>query len=326
MSERTCPNCGERSEDAKFCPECGERLPVFGADEGDAPPRPDEADTVESSAGPPPPPPPVGETLPGEERDVAEAPDVAGAELSGSELPPSEPPDAPAPFDPDVTERASEEFEADEQEALTPETLEPRGPHHDPIVAGATPMQQAAEDARAPAPPVDGQLRCPNCHEAVYEGDRVCWACSRALEGPEEPAEPRRAPEGPPGGPPSSGAPVERSAYVRPAPEETSRPPEPSRPRPAGEPSDQVSAYAWWAFGLGLLSVFTCGALGLLGIVAVWLGISSARRDGGPIAIAGAIFGVIGLLMLLAWLIGFAIVMPEMTRPSPMHIMLPTFL
>ncbi|MFO8078668.1 MAG: hypothetical protein R6V07_00055, partial [Armatimonadota bacterium] len=92
-----------------------------------------------------------------------------------------------------------------------------------------------------------------------------------------------------------------------------------------GEPSGDVMSYAWWSFGLGLLSVFTCGILGLLGIASLWLGISAARRNAGPVAIAGAVFGAIGILMLLAWVIALAIMMPEMMRNGPTHIMLPTF-
>jgi hypothetical protein len=85
-------------------------------------------------------------------------------------------------------------------------------------------------------------------------------------------------------------------------------------------------SYAWWSFGLGLLSVFTCGVLGLLGIASLWLGISAARRDGGPVAIAGAVFGAIGLLMLLAWVVALAIAMPEMMGPGgPTHIFISPF-
>lgn len=316
MPERTCPNCGTTVEDAKYCPECGEPLT------GPAESKP-EAGKEEAPGMPGPPPPPPPEERPLEE----EPPEVAGAEESGPDLPPSEPPTAAEPFDAPTARRAGEASEA--EGPVTPEDLEPRGPHDDPVVAGATPMQQAAEDARAPAAPVDGQLRCPSCGESVYEADRVCWSCSRRLEpaAVEEPAEPPpRTPEE--GAEPASGAPAavpaparETQAAPRHAPSAATR----QREEDGGEPSGDVMSYAWWSFGLGLLSVFTCGILGLLGIASLWLGISAARRNAGPVAIAGAVFGVIGILMLLAWVIALAIMMPEMMRNGPTHIMLPTF-
>jgi hypothetical protein len=169
-------------------------------------------------------------------------------------------------------------------------------------------------------------LRCPNCGEAVYEADRVCWNCSRRLE-PVAVEEPAEAP--PKGAEPASGAPAAVPAPAREPQAAAPRqaPPAATRHREegGGEPSGDAMSYAWWSFGLGLLSVFTCGILGLLGIASLWLGVSAARRNAGPVAITGAVFGAIGLLMLLAWVIALAIMMPEMMRNGPTHIMLPTF-
>lgn len=307
MSETTCPNCGKTVPDWKHCARCGHPLT-------------EEARAEQTAA------------REAEDEDAA-PPEVAGAQQSGAETPPSVPPASefapsseegpPPPPPPEGAERPG----------VTPESVQPRGPHQEPVVAGATPIQQAAEDARSPGPAVDGQARCPNCGEAVYAGERVCWSCSRRLDTAEPTAE-RQPQPAPGGGPPASGAPVSRRAPSEPAAAPRADGPAPQRPPsaaetpqkgPAREPSSEAVSYAWWSFGLGLLSVFTCGVLGLLGIASLWLGISSARRDGGAVAIAGAVFGAIGLLMLLAWIIALAIVMPGMMRPGPTHIILPTF-
>jgi hypothetical protein len=79
-------------------------------------------------------------------------------------------------------------------------------------------------------------------------------------------------------------------------------------------------AYAWWSFGLGLLSVFSCGLLGLVGIASIWLGLIAHRRNAGPVAIAGVVAGVIGLLMLLAWAVAMVVMMPRIFPSGPMHI------
>jgi len=255
---------------------------------------------------------------------------AAGAEESGSETPPSTPPAVPEVEEPAAP--APEPGEPPpppppETEGLTADSLEPRGEHREPAVAGATPMQQAAEEMRTPAPPIDGQLRCPDCGEAVYEGERVCWSCGRRLEGQEQAAETAE----PLSAPPTSGAPAVAEAQAEAARAPTragaagysgaARP----QQRPRRRPSEEATGSAWWAFGLGLLSVFTCGVLGLLGVAAIWLGVSAARRDGGPVAVAGAVFGAMGLLMLLAWIIALAIAMPELLRPGPTHIVIPSF-
>lgn len=318
MSERICPNCGEAVSDANFCLECGEPLaPAADSDE----------DASEAPAGGVPP-------LPSEEAAAASegiGSAEGGAEQSGTDLPASEPPAAPAGEG--EGESAEEPAGESEEEGVVPDEVQARGPHQEPVVAGATPMQQAAEDARAPAAPVDGQLRCPDCEEAVYGGERVCWSCSRRLEVGEpqaeagSPAEARQAPEG---GPPASGGPVARQVpQTASAPDARSgyselaeQPQQRARP----EASDEAMSYAWWSFGLGLLSVFTCGILGLLGIASLWLGVSAARRDAGPVAIAGIVFGAIGLLMLLAWIVALAIAMPQMMQSGPTHIILPVFM
>jgi hypothetical protein len=316
MPERTCPSCGETVPDAQYCLECGEPLK-----------EPEDAGPLASEEGAVPPLP--SEESPGDQEDAAPG-QPGGYEQSGADLPPSQEPP-----------RSAEEAAASEEQApvegrgdgVQPEELQARGPHQEPVVAGATPMQQAAEDARAPAPPMDGQLRCPDCGEAVYSGERVCWSCSRRLEVGEVQTE---AEEPEPGGPPEAAGPVPRqvptatggaggtaptgqvSGYSTAAeqPQQRTRP----------EPSDEAMSYAWWSFGLGLLSVFTCGVLGLLGIAALWLGVSAARRDAGPVAIAGAVFGAIGLLMFMGWVVALAVAMPQMMQSAPTHIILPVFL
>ncbi len=311
MSQRTCPNCGETVPDGKYCAECGAPL----AESEDASGA-EEAREEPSEDALPPPPEEAGEPV-----EAEEPAEVAGAEQSGTDIPPSEPPTAAAPQQPAVSEGEEEPSEA---VGVSPDELEPQGPHQEPKVAGATPMEQATESARAPGPPLDGQLRCPHCGEAVYEGERVCWNCSRRLEAPEE--EPTERPQ-PPAGEPASGAPAVGPEQPRSGREDTERVSGAARPqeRPAAEPSEEAMSYAWWSFGLGLLSVFTCGVLGLLGIAAIWLGISATRRDAGPVAIAGTVFGVMGVLILIAWVIALAIAMPQLLHARPTHVMLPGF-
>ena len=84
----------------------------------------------------------------------------------------------------------------------------------------------------------------------------------------------------------------------------------------------EVSGAAWWAFGLGLASVFTCGLLGILGPFAIWLGVGANRRGGGPVAVAGIVFGILGTLILIVWLLVFALVGYFDVRP-PTHTLLP---
>ncbi len=153
--------------------------------------------------------------------------------------------------------------------------------------------EAAPRDVRPRAAfPADGQRRCPHCGEALYRGERVCWRCGRAVEdyaaAVEEP--PAQTVEPEPAGP------VPQPAAAPPA----------RGPRPAADAvSPDVAASAWWSFALGLLSVFTCGVLGLLGIPALWLGIVAGRRGGGAVAVAGVVFAVVGLLMLAVWLVAF---------------------
>ena len=85
----------------------------------------------------------------------------------------------------------------------------------------------------------------------------------------------------------------------------------------------EVSGAAWWAFGLGLASVFTCGLLGILGPFAIWLGVGANRRGGGPVAVAGIVFGILGTLILIVWLLVFALVGYFDVRP-PTHTLLPS--
>ncbi len=198
---------------------------------------------------------------------------------------------------------------------VAPDELESHGPHQEPEVAGETPLEQAAEDIRqSEAVAADGQRRCPYCGEAVYEGETVCWACKRRIEEPQEPQETEQGPVAEP----EPGAPVARPSEAAP-PSTASRPQAP----PGAEPTAEARSYAWWSFGLGLVSVFTCGALGLLGIAAIWLGVIAHRKDAGPMAVAGIVFGALGLLMLLAWIIGLALMLPGWIHSGPTHVLAP---
>ncbi|HCA46485.1 MAG TPA: hypothetical protein DEP45_03710 [Armatimonadetes bacterium] len=243
-------------------------------------------------------------------------PQQVGAELSLSDLPPSMPPqDAASSALPE--DRGAGEEAASFDEEPSPEAA------GEPGAASDAPPAAAVE--WKPRVPHDGQLRCPNCQEAVYAGERVCWNCARRLETTSAYAE-RPAPHV---GAPESGALVSRTSAPQvaraPRPRESlAATPQQSLPH---RTSDEAMAAAWWAFGLGLLSVFTCGVLGILGLPALWLGVSAARRNAGPVAVAGAVFGAIGLLILLAWILMLALSLPgmsELLRPPPTHIMIPT--
>ena len=228
-----------------------------------------------------------------------------GAEQSGTELaaePPPEPaaqaeespPPPPAP--------------PADQPGVSADGLEPQGPHQEPEYAGATALQHAAADIQRSRVPADGLRRCPDCGEAVYEGERVCWGCSRRLLPQQE-----APPAGVAGGPPIAGGPAVEPGTLQ---TRAAEPQEPAAPRA----SDEAMAYAWWSFGLGLLSVFSCGLLGLVGIASIWLGLIAHRRNAGPVAIAGVVAGVIGLLMLLAWAVAMVVMMPRIFPSGPMHI------
>lgn len=233
-------------------------------------------------------------------------PKADGAELAGSDPTPPEPPAAEEPVAPPPGP----------SEAPAPIPPPPPLPPTAPSPGGAA----RAPAPRAPVAPVDGLARCPDCGEAVYEGERVCWNCSRRLEAAGEVVEPSGAPvAAPASGAPSVPVTPPLGGVAAAAPSPAAQPQQPLPRRGSGE----AMSYAWWSFGLGLLSVFTCGVLGLLGVAALWLGISAARRDAGPVAIAGAVFGVIGLLMLIAWVIALAVAMPEMMQMQPTHIMIP---
>ncbi|MGC9320522.1 MAG: hypothetical protein ACP5KN_20985, partial [Armatimonadota bacterium] len=154
------------------------------------------------------------------------------------------------------------------------------------------------------AVPADGVRRCPHCGEAVYEVEQVCWNCRGRLL-PAEQAEPTPTPGAPMTGQPTGPAPAQRPA-APPAPPE-------------------VMSTAWWAFGLGLASVLTCGALGLLGIAAIWLGVSASRRGAGPVAVAGLVFGIVGSILLLAWALGLTLVLSGVMQAPPEYVLNPLF-
>lgn len=170
---------------------------------------------------------------------------------------------------------------APQPEPLTP----PRGVEPVEPVAEALPREAAAEPSGSP---LEGdQIRCPHCGEALYRGEQVCWNCGRRVVTGEAVAE----------GMPASGAPL--SAADRGWREEL--PPDYQPP-----PPQEAMTTAYWALGLGLASVLTCGAFAFLGPVALWLGIRATREGAGPVAVAGLVLGALGTLVLgvgLAWLV-----------------------
>jgi len=220
-----------------------------------------------------------------------------------------------------------------DETAQPEEPEQPRVPEEQPTPPRPSPPEPAAPVApRASAPltagdahiPADGQRRCPHCGEALYSGERVCWSCKRRVDMYEaaEPADTGPMTQPLPGAPGPS-----------PTPEQSAPPVEQVRaPVGAGgvqapaapEAPPEVMATAWWSFGLGLVSVFTCGLLGLLGPVAIWLGISANRRGAGPVAIAGIVFGVLGTLVILAVAILLLLAMMMTARMAPSHVLLPT--
>ena len=163
--------------------------------------------------------------------------------------------------------------------------------------------------AIGPSWPPDGQRRCTDCGEALYGVEHVCWNCGRRIDltAPEQlpdSSAPGLAPQAgapalAPPPPPAPGTPVPSSAepaISHPVQVPVERPVEP-----------EVSAAAWWSFGLGLAAIFTCGLLSILAPIAIWMGVSANRRGGGPVAVAGIVLGVLGTLVLFAWLIALAV-------------------
>lgn len=174
--------------------------------------------------------------------------------------------------------------------------------------------------------PADGQRRCPHCGEALYRHERVCWACKRRVD-PWEAPEPARAESVDMAGQPLPGAPTPvppaAAAQMPTAPTVPQAGRAPLSVPPPDQPSDEAMGLAWWAFGLGLISVFTCGLLGLLGPIAIWLGVSANRRKAGPVAVAGIVFGVLGTLVLLVWVVGLLLAFATAMRTTPTHVFIP---
>lgn len=239
--------------------------------------------------------------------------------------------DPEAPSAGDLTEEPTEEPTPPspaEPEMPAPVTtsdlgLPPPGaptPPPEPVDRGAVPLGSATGLSW----PSDGQRRCTDCGEALYAIEHVCWKCGRRLDLSAPEGTPSAAQAGfrpsagaatpPPPPPPPAGAPL---------PPPTAGVAAPSIPTPSQRPMEaEVSGAAWWAFGLGLASVFTCGLLGILGPFAIWLGVGANRRGGGPVAVAGIVFGIFGTLILIVWLLVFALVGYFDVRP-PTHTLLP---
>lgn len=202
---------------------------------------------------------------------------------------------------------------------------EPDRPQRPPTGREAPAEQPSAE--RAPHRPTESReaggvvRRCPHCGEALYPDERVCWACGRPVDVPEapEPAEgPRPEAPGPgePGGVPQRGGPAAEGP-----PAEAAQPARPAAP----EVPDEVMALAWWSLGLGLAGVFTCGALGLLGVVAIWLGIRALNRGAGWVAVVGIVFGALGTLMFIGWAIALVAMLPGLLRSGTTHVLAPLY-
>lgn len=263
MPERFCPNCRESVGDARYCPECGEHIP-----------RADEADES-------------GETEPTSPADQSTL------------LPPPPPEDeaSPPPADPD------EERDGDEAEPEPhPEFAPPAEFEQSDLPETPLPEQVAHPVSESPSepgpPPADGQLRCQYCAESAYKDEVLCWACRRRLEDHavvQEPSEPVVGAMNQP----ESGAPMMDPPDASQVDERAADRLAQAQAQASAQPPSEAVSYAWWSFGLGLISVFTCGALGLLGIAAVWLGVLASRKGAGPMAVAGTVFGALGVLMFL---------------------------
>lgn len=210
------------------------------------------------------------------------------------------------------------------QEAGGPVAPQPGAPTTSPEpVPVRTPA--SAGGVGGPPWPSDGLRRCTDCGEALYASEHVCWNCGRRLD--------LSASEVPPpdvtaGVPPQTGAAAPASPAASPsgpAPAPAGAPPPQPVQVPAEEPVDpEISGTAWWAFGLGLASVFTCGLLSILGPVAIWLGVRANRRGGGALAVAGIVFGILGTLVLVVWLLGLALaLMGHLGVGRPMGALLP---
>ncbi|MGD9498516.1 MAG: hypothetical protein AB7Y46_19640 [Armatimonadota bacterium] len=175
--------------------------------------------------------------------------------------------------------------------------------------AEPVPPMAAAAPSRLPT---DGQRRCLECGEALYRDDRVCWHCGRRVEPP--PPEPEIEP-GVPVGVPASGAPAAPAppAHHTVWTQRLAAPPAPP----------EAMSVAWWSLALGLVSILTCGLLGVLGPIAAWLGVRASRRGAGPVAVAGIVLGLLGTLVLLTWLAFLAVWLVTTLRVGPSHVLMP---
>lgn len=241
--------------------------------------------------------------------------DMTSPPVDRSKLPPPPPPEDEPPVPSrevdDVPDRepSDEEFAPPEMRRESEITEEPAA-------------EEASDRAYEPGPvPADGQLRCGHCGETAYKGEVVCWACGRRLDESHEETQVAEPEEGPVAEPESGARVVQEEAE----PPSAERVPVTARPQaPAGEePSAEATAYAWWSFGLGLMSVLTCGFLGLLGVAAIWLGVMGARKDAGPMAVAGMVLGALGLVMLLALIVAAVLMLRGGTGVPPGYVLLP---
>jgi uncharacterized Zn finger protein (UPF0148 family) len=197
---------------------------------------------------------------------------------------------------------------AAEPQPASPEQPAPQPPRAQPVreppppeaPAGVEPVEPVIEEP-VPAPEVqaagapleDDQVRCPHCGEALYRGEQVCWNCGRRVQTGEEVVEVV----------PESGAalPAEDRGWQDELPADYQAP-----------PPQEAMTTAYWALGLGLASVLTCGVFAFLGPFALWLGIRATREGAGPIAVAGLVLGALGTLMLGVWVAWLALVITRM--------------
>lgn len=206
------------------------------------------------------------------------------------------------------------EPEATEPVAETPPATVPGEPLpavtevQPPVVAPAVPAIAPPAPPPMPTPTAalaDGQIRCPHCGEALYAGEQVCWNCGKRVDDPvaasaEATTPAATAPPAVPATPaaaplPPAMAPV--TAAPQPPPQlgwdELPR----AEDKPA--PSAEAMRLSYWSLGLGLAALLTCGALSILGPIALWLGAKARREGGDTVATVGFVLGIIGTVVFV---------------------------
>jgi len=202
--------------------------------------------------------------------------------------------------------------------APQPSAPPPPAPAAPPPPAPTAPRPMAAPPAPAPAAatPSADRRPCVKCGEPLYPTEMTCWKCGAAqVQRPAPVAAPPPAPG--PYGPPAAGPypPPGPGPYApRPPVGPPGAPPAGPYPPPSPyaastyaasiDPAAQQQAIIALVLGIiSTLGLVCCGLLGVLGPVAIALGVSARRKGAGGMAIAGIVLDILGSLALVVMVV-----------------------